>query len=239
MSPPSPPSPTPGDVLGALARRRISRWQEESQDGEGAERGASGAGPREDPRRRQLARPRISRRGRLPRLLRAGRGSLARRRGRQPLRGLRGLVGATPLRPCLGSRRGSGPARRRTRHQLRCAARGRGPPRGEDLGPRSLGGDGPAGLLGDRGHTGGDPPRPRRHGPRSHPQIRGLLPRSLGLAAGEGRLRRGDAGPSRLSGRAGAAGRVHPHPPLQRHRTAGSLLRPARRYPRLCPSSSR
>ena len=82
-------------------------------------------------------------------------------------------------------------------------------------------------------HRGGDErpaPGSRLHRPQQDRQVRGLLPRPRRLPAGAGRLRRGHAGPARLSGRAeGRRGR-HLGPAVQRPgRWCATLFKHGRR----------
>ena len=95
---------------------------------------------------------------------------------------------------------GGARARARHRHQFRRAHRaggrtGRGHPR-----CRAVHRDGAAGEFRHRSHHVRHPPGARLHRARPHREIRRLLPRPRGFAAGEGRLRRGHAGHCRHAG---------------------------------------
>ena len=144
--------------------------------------------PEGDPRRRELAGPRLPRRGRRPGVLPGGGGRLAHGRGREPLRRLRGLLGPAHPRP-RPSRGGRGDHRRRPpRHLLRRAPRRRARAGGADGQPcrawRRCGS-----LLRDRGHRRRRPPGARRSPGGTAPQVRGLLPRrgrSFLVKAGSG-----------------------------------------------------
>ena len=141
------------------------------------------------------------------------------------------------------------------RHQLRRLARRRGRPRGAGAPLLPFRREGALRQLRHRGLHVGHPPGARLHRPQLHHQVRGLLPRPRRRAAGEGRLRRGDAGHPRLGRRARRDGAAHAGAALQRpgrgrgglrrapgrdrlrHRRAGRRQRGHHRCPR--PATSR
>ena len=69
--------------------------------------------------------------------------------------------------------------------------------------------------LGHRGHHVGHPPGARLHEARQDHQVRRLLPRPRGLAAGEGRLRRADVREPRQRRGAGGVHAAHDRAALQ------------------------
>ena len=114
-------------------------------------------------------------------------------RRRKPLRRLGAELGAAALRP---RRRGDAGRDRRggaARDDVRRADRGRGRAGGRDRRRRPVGRDGAPRLVRDRGGDERDPAGPRLHPPRPDHQVRRLLPRPLGRAPRERRLRPGDA----------------------------------------------
>ena len=164
---------------------------------------AAGAGAHS--RRRQLARARDAR-GRARRAaVRAPRVRLAARdRGRPQLPRLGDVVGAAALRA-----RGSGDGRRGRRRRargdvLRRRDGARGRARRGDRRRGSVRRARASRLVGHRGVDERDPARARLHAPRSHPQVRRLLPRPRRRAARRGRLGARDARHPVVGGRAGA-----------------------------------
>ena len=187
-----------------------------------------GDGP--DARRRQLARPRVSSRGRLAALHRARRRPVSRRRRRQPLPRLRPLLGAAHPRPCASASRRC--ARRGVAQgdELRRAqparARARSPHSASDAEPRAR----PVRQLRDRGHDERAARRAGVHGAVEDRQVRRVLPRPRGSAPRAGGIGCRDARASRLSRSHGRRCRRHAHRAVQRPRGGRDALRRARRH---------
>ena len=145
------------------------------------------AGPRGDPRGRQLAGPGVQRRRRHTPVHPLGPRRVADRRRRQRVRRPGLLVGrdAARARPPRGP--GGGRRRGGARHVLRHPDRARGRARRGDRRTHAHR-PGPVRLLGHRGHHVRHPAGPRRHRSRRGGEVRRLLPRPRRLAAGRGGL---------------------------------------------------
>ncbi len=80
-----------------------------------------------------------------------------------------------------------------------------------------------------RSHDERDPSRARLHGPAEDREVRRLLSRPLGFAAGQGRLRHADARRADLARRAARTRRAHADALVQRHRPGAAAVRRDRR----------
>ena len=147
-----------------------------------------------------------------------GRGRADVGRGRQGLHRLHGVLGAADPGACPSFRdRGHHPGRG-PRHLVRRALRGGGGAGGPRGAPGAEHPEGPLRLLGDGSDHERAAARARLHRAPQDPQVRGLLSRPRGRAAGGGGLGRGHPRHSRLAGRARRHGRGHADRALQRPR---------------------
>ena len=144
-------------------------------------------------------------------LHRARRGLAPLRRRWQRVHRLRRLVGTAASRPPASAKFSRRCERAlEHRHQLRRAHRAGNRTGRRHLRRRALDRDGAAGQLRHRSHHVGHPRGARLHRARPDRQVRRLLSRPRGFAAGEGRLRHGHARHRRHAGR---ARRRSPTPP--------------------------
>ena len=225
----SPPPPGPLHPVSAPPRRSID------------ERRARPFRTRPTPHtgRREFAGPRLQGGGWRPGVHRQRRRTLHVRSGRQALHRLRRLLGPDDPGACpSGGDRGGGRGNPQGSVVRRADRTGNahGRPR---VRTDAVHRNGPHGLLRHRGDHVGNPARARIHRARQDRQVRRLLPRTLGLTAGQGRVRRTDPRRAIVARRPGIVGRTHHHPELTTTSTRSATPSPPRATRSPASSSNR